>query len=64
MGWHRYKNGGGSYYRGRTKSGKYYTKKTIGSGGTVGSINSLSDLLIVVGFIIFLLYWFKDYIHF
>lgn len=27
MAYHRYKHGSGSYYRGRSRSGRYYTRK-------------------------------------
>lgn len=58
MGWHRYKNGGGSYYRGRRKSGKYFTKNY--EGRTQSQNKCFGELLMILIVILVMLYVYKD----
>ena len=61
MGWHKYKNKPGYYYRGRTKSGKYYTKGRDSSGldGTMG----IFEIILLILLLIFAYKVFKPYFY-
>lgn len=62
MGWHKYKHKRGYYYRGRTKSGRYYTKGTGSRGVNLTGMEGIFEIILLIIFLAFFYKLFKLFI--